>query len=84
MRSAAVSRSTATGCRRPPHAGALYRVVYNDQLGKLAETVYGHAAQKQMILDANPTVTDADQIYVGQILYLPPPPAAESAAVALA
>lgn len=57
---------------RGPVGGELYKVVYGDQLRRLAERVYGHADCDQAILSANPTISDPDRIFVGQILYLPP------------
>jgi hypothetical protein len=55
-----------------PTAGALYKIVYNDQLRRIAETVYGHADCAAAIKNANPTIDDIDRIFVGQIIYLPP------------
>ena len=55
-----------------PVAGQLYRVVYGDQLRRLAEKLYGHADCAEAIVQANPTITDADRIFIGQIIYLPP------------
>lgn len=51
--------------------GRLYRVVYGDQLRKLAQTVYKHADCEAAIMDANPSITDADRIYNGQVIFLP-------------
>jgi uncharacterized protein (DUF2235 family)/phage tail protein X len=54
-----------------PARGALYRVVYGDTLRALAFRLYGHADREDIILAANPVITDADRIFVGQIIYLP-------------
>lgn len=59
---------------RMPRPGALYRVVYGDGLRKIARRAYGHADREDIILAANPKITDRDRIFVGQILYLPPTP----------
>ena len=55
-----------------PTAGALYKVVYGDQLRRIAQTANGHADCDKAIMRANPTIDDADRIFVGQIIYLPP------------
>ena len=55
-----------------PTAGALYRVVYGDQLRRIAEGVYGHADCAAAIVSANPTIDDPNRIFIGQIIYLPP------------
>lgn len=54
-----------------PVAGQLYRVVYGDELRRLALSTYGHADCARAIVEANPTITDPDRIFVGQIIYLP-------------
>lgn len=54
-----------------PVPGALYKIVYGDTLRGLAQRTYGHADREDIILAANPTITDADRIFIGQILYLP-------------
>jgi uncharacterized protein (DUF2235 family) len=54
-----------------PKPNALYRVVYGDGLRKIALRVYGHADREDIILAANPKITDPDRIYVGEIIYLP-------------
>jgi nucleoid-associated protein YgaU len=57
-----------------PRPNALYRVVYGDGLRKIALRAYGHADREDIILAANPKITNPDRIYVGQIIYLPPAP----------
>jgi nucleoid-associated protein YgaU len=57
-----------------PEPGALYRVVYGDTLGALALKLYGHASRVDQILAVNPTISDPDRIFIGQIIYLPPLP----------
>lgn len=55
-----------------PTAGALYKIVYGDQLRRIAEDVYGHADCADAIKNANIAIDDIDRIFVGQIIYLPP------------
>ena len=57
---------------KKPLAGQLYKIVYGDQLRRIALNLYGHASAFQKIVDANPTITDPDRLFVGQIIYLPP------------
>ena len=64
-----------------PVAGQLYKIVYGDELRALAQKVYGHADCFTAIVQANPTITNADRIFIGQIIYLPP---VEEALAALA
>jgi nucleoid-associated protein YgaU len=46
-------------------------------LSTLALRLYGRAHREDVILAANPLITDPDRIFVGQIIYLPVvPPAA--------
>ena len=63
--------TTAVAADRPT-AGELYKIVYGDELGRIALEAYGHAARASAIKDANPLITDLDQIFVGQVIYLPP------------
>ena len=58
-----------------PKPGALYKVVYGDTVGALALKLYGHASRVSVIMEANPTISDPDRIFIGQIIYLPPLPA---------
>lgn len=55
-----------------PMPGALYKVVYGDQLRRIAEVAYGHADCAAAIMSENPTIDDANRIFIGQIIYLPP------------
>ena len=65
-----------------PVPGTLYKIVYGDELRKLALRLYGHADRYAAILAANPLITDANRIFVGQIIYLPVlPPAGAGPAV---
>jgi uncharacterized protein (DUF2235 family)/phage tail protein X len=66
------SEHPATPPAAAPTPGALYKIVYGDQLRVLAQRLYGHADCADAIVSANPTVTDPDRIFVGQIIYLPP------------
>ncbi len=59
---------------RLPKPNALYCIVYGDGLRKIAQRAYGHPDRADIILDANPKITDPDRIFVGQIIYLPPSP----------
>jgi len=54
-----------------PVAGQLYKIVYGDELRKLALLLYGHADCAKAIVEANPTITNPDRIFIGQIIYLP-------------
>ena len=54
-----------------PSAGELYKIVYGDELRRLALDLYGHADCAQAIVDANATITDPNRIFIGQIIYLP-------------
>jgi uncharacterized protein (DUF2235 family)/phage tail protein X len=62
-----------------PVAGALYQIVYGDQLRLLAQQLYGHADREDAIFAANPLITDHNRIFVGQIIYLPVLPPAPQA-----
>lgn len=62
-----------------PVPGALYKVVYGDELRKLALRLYGHADREDAIIAANPSITDPNRIFIGQIIYLPGLPPAEAA-----
>ena len=64
--------ATAAVATDRPTAGGLYKIVYGDELGRIALEVYGHAARASAIKDANPFITDMDQIFLGQVIYLPP------------
>ena len=55
-----------------PTTGNLYKILYGDSLRALALRLYGHADFASAIVDANPSITDPDRIYVGQVIYLPP------------
>jgi uncharacterized protein (DUF2235 family) len=57
-----------------PKPGALYKVMYGDALRGLALAAYGHADREDIVLQANPLITDADRIFIGQIIYLPEAP----------
>jgi uncharacterized protein (DUF2235 family) len=59
-----------------PKAGTLYKVLYGDTFRGLALRIYGHADREDIILSANPLITDANRIFIGQFLYLPPAPTA--------
>ena len=54
-----------------PTPGALYKVVYGDQLRRIAHAAYGHADCDAAIMAANRTIDDPDRIFVGQVIYLP-------------
>lgn len=54
-----------------PTPGALYKIVYGDTLRGLALHLYQHADREDAILAANPTISDPNRIFVGQIIYLP-------------
>lgn len=55
-----------------PTPGALYKVVYGDQLRRIAEAAYHHADCAAAIMSGNPTIDDANRTFIGQIIYLPP------------
>jgi len=48
-----------------------YTVQPGDSLSKIAQKVYGNMSRYHEILDANPSITDEDLIYVGQVLEIP-------------
>lgn len=48
-----------------------YTVQPGDSLSKIAQKFYGNTARYAEILDANPSITDEDLIYVGQVLEIP-------------
>jgi uncharacterized protein (DUF2235 family) len=52
---------------RPP----FYTVIRGDTLGGIALRFYGDANQATPLFNANPMLTDANRIYVGQVLQLP-------------
>ncbi len=54
-----------------PTAGSLYKVLYGDSLRALAVKLYGHADLAGAIVNANPSITEPDRIYVGQVIFLP-------------
>lgn len=50
-----------------------YTVVSGDTLGKIAKAQYGNAGKYPVIFEANkPMLKDANLIYVGQVLRIPP------------
>ena len=55
-----------------PEPNTMYQVRYGDGLRKIALLAYGHADREDIILKANPLITNADRIYVGDFLFLPP------------
>jgi uncharacterized protein (DUF2235 family) len=55
-----------------PTAGKLYKILYGDELRKIALEAYGSVTQVVAIKDANPLIEDINQIFVGQVIYLPP------------
>jgi len=55
-----------------PEAGKHYRIVRGDTLSKIAERVYGDMKKYPLIEKANPSLLDGpNQIYKGQIIYIP-------------
>jgi uncharacterized protein (DUF2235 family) len=57
----------------PDKAGSHYKVVFGDTLSAIAKSVYGNANDTRLIIQANSQIiTDPNDIYIGQVLYLPP------------
>jgi len=58
---------------KPEPEAAFYTVVSGDTLGKIAKEHYGAASKYPTIFAANkPMLTDANLIYPGQVLRVPP------------
>ena len=58
---------------KPEPEAAFYTVVGGDTLGKIAREHYGDASKYPTIFEANkPMLTDANLIYPGQVLRIPP------------
>lgn len=72
------SAVVSTTMNAKPVAGNYYKIVYSDALRGIALQAYGHADREDIILAANPTITDPNRIYVGQVVYLPPVPRSEN------
>jgi nucleoid-associated protein YgaU len=57
----------------PAPQATMYTVQSGDTLGKIAREHYGNAAKYPVIFEANrPLLTDANKIYPGQVLRIPP------------
>ena len=56
--------------------GTFYRVRFGEGLRAISQRAYGHADREDIILKANPVITDPDRIYDGQLILLPLAPAA--------
>ena len=55
--------------------GAFYRVRFGEGLRAIAQRAYGHADPEDIIMAANPVITDHNRIYDGQVILLPMNPA---------
>lgn len=70
----------AAGPPPDPTTRALtYRVRPGDTLRELAEAFYGAGSAMEVLLEANPTITDPDLIHVGSDLTVPAEPTGEPA-----
>ena len=58
-----------------PTPGAFYRVRFGEGLRAIAYAAYGHADREDIIMAANPIITDHNRIYDGQVILIPPVPA---------
>ena len=68
-----------------PTPGAFYRVRFGEGLRAIAVQAYGHADREDIIMAANPIITDHNRIYDGQVILLPlkSPPAGPTLGSAL-
>jgi nucleoid-associated protein YgaU len=48
-----------------------YTVSFGDTLSQIAQSQLGHASYSSCLLQANPSIRDANRIYAGQVLLLP-------------
>ena len=64
--------------------GALYRVRFCEGLRAIAQRAYGHADREDIIMAANPVITDHNRIYDGQVILLPVTPPIASAGTSAA
>jgi len=67
---------TAAPSQGPVASPHLYKIKTGDSLAKIANK-FGLTVQQ--ILDANPNITNPNNIFVGQIIVIPPPPAGSPA-----
>lgn len=57
----------------PDFSKVMYTVKSGDNLSKISKEVYGDPNKYNTIFEANkPMLSDADKIYPGQVLYIPP------------
>lgn len=61
-----------TSADRLPAPNTMYQVRYGDGLRKIAQLAYGHADREDIILKANPLITNPDRLYAGDYIFLPP------------
>lgn len=68
---ATVISEERTPSANAPQTGQDYTVKKGDSLWKIAKYFYGNGAECSKIVSANPSITNPDEIYEGQVLTIP-------------